>query len=351
MAKRPVSITQVADAAGVSTATVSNVFSGKKPVNEELAARVRDVAKRLGYRVNRAASNLRSGQSRVVTVMVPDLSDPFFTSLVTEIEEHAQRDGYQIIVANTKDDIETERGRVSALLSWQPDGMIVVPTSDEIPEQLLEVKDEVPIVITDRGIQTKSFDVVRVDNAAAGRMVASHLLEFGHRRILVVASDMQISGVHDRCNGAIERIKAAGAEIDLVEVGPVPDRASAHLARWLVKNPMPTAIFAVTDMTTLATLTCLADLKAEVGYDVSVVGYDDYPWMVARRTPITAVRQPVEQIAEAVWALLLRRMNGDTAEVEVAPLACELRVRASSQPVEATTEARDRRGRTASEAK
>lgn len=349
MAKRPVSIKQVADAAGVSTATVSNVFSGKKPVNDDLASRVRSVAKQLGYRVNRAASNLRSGQSRVVTVMVPDLSDPYFTSLVTEIEEHAQKDGYQIIVANTKDDVETERGRVSALLSWQPDGMIIVPASDDIPEQLLQVKDELPIVITDRGIQTREFDVVRVDNAAAGRMVASHLLEFGHRRILVVASDMQISGVYDRCNGAIERIKAAGAESDLVEVGPVPDRAAAHLARWLVKNPMPTAIFAVTDMTTLATLTCLADMKAEVGHDVSVVGYDDYPWMVARRTPITAVRQPVEQIAEAVWTLLLRRMNGDDAKIEIAPLACELRVRASSQPVEATTEARGRQGRAASE--
>lgn len=351
MAKRPVSIKQVADAAGVSTATVSNVFSGKKPVNGDLAARVRNVAERLGYRVNRAASNLRSGQSRVVTVLVPDLSDPYFTSLVTEIEEQAQRDGYQIIVANTKDDVETERGRVSALLSWQPDGMIVVPTSDRIPEQLVQVKDEVPIVVTDRGIETKEFDVVRVDNAAAGRMVASHLLEFGHRRILVVASDMQISGVHDRCNGAIERIKAAGAESELVEVGPVPDRAAAHLARWLVKNPMPTAIFAVTDMTTLATLTCLAELKAEVGRDVSVVGYDDYPWMVARRTPITAVRQPVEQIAEAVWALLVRRMNGDMARAEVAPLACALRVRASSRPIETTTEARDRQGRAASEVK
>lgn len=351
MAKRPVSIKQVADAAGVSTATVSNVFSGKKPVNDDLASRVRSVAKQLGYRVNRAASNLRSGQSRVVTVMVPDLSDPYFTSLVTEIEEQAQRDGYQIIVANTKDDVETERGRVSALLSWQPDGMIVVPTSDDIPEQLLTVKDEVPIVITDRGIETTDFDVIRVDNAAAGEMVASHLLEFGHRRILVVASDMQISGVRDRCNGALDRITAVGAESDLVEVGPVPDRAAAHLARWLVKNPMPTAIFAVTDMTTLATLTCLAELKAEVGHDVSVVGYDDYPWMVARRTPITAVRQPVEQIAEAAWSLLLRRMNGDTTEIEGAPLPCELRVRASSQSIETTNEARGRLGRTASEVK
>lgn len=351
MARRPVSIKEVADAAGVSTATVSNVFSGKKPVNADLAARVREVAAKFGYRVNRAASNLRSGQSRVVTVMVPDLSDPYFTSLVTEIEANAQQDGYQVIVANSKDDAETQRGRVSALLSWQPDGMIVIPIADEIPEQLLAVKDEVPIVITDRGIETEHFDVVRVDNAAAGEMVASHLLALGHRKILVVASDMRLCGVRDRCNGAIKRLKAAGAESELVEVGPVPLRGAEHLTRWLRKNSMPTAIFAVTDMTTLATLTCLAELKAEVGRDVSIVGYDDYPWMLARRTPITAVRQPIEEIARASWSRLMRRMNGDATAINDAPLACELRVRASSQPIEATTEALVRRGRKARTAK
>jgi LacI family transcriptional regulator len=335
MAKRPPSIKQVADAAGVSTATVSNVFSGKKPVQPKLAEKVRKAADKLGYSVNRAASNLRSGQSKVVTVLVPDLSDPFFTSIVTEIEENAQQDGYQIIVANTKDDADIERGRVSALLSWQPDGMIVVPTSDDIPEQLIAIKDQLPIVITDRGIENTDFDTVRVDNASAGETVASHLLEFGHRRVLLVASDMRISGVRDRCNGAMARIKSAGGKVDLVEVGPVPQVGAEHLSRWLDRNQMPTAIFAVTDMTTLATLTCLAKRKAEVGTDVSVVGFDDYPWMSARRTPITAVRQPIEAIASACWSTLTRRMKGEmTAAITPEPLSCELRIRASSQPIE-----------------
>lgn len=130
MAKRPTSIKEVADAAGVSTATVSNVFSGKKPVKPELAAKVRENATRLGYHINRAASNLRSGQSHVVPVMVPDLSDPFFTSLITEIEALAEADDFDIIVTSSKDDAETEKRRISALLSWQPAGMIIVPSSD-----------------------------------------------------------------------------------------------------------------------------------------------------------------------------------------------------------------------------
>ncbi|WP_421723871.1 LacI family DNA-binding transcriptional regulator [Bauldia sp.] len=345
MIKRGPSIKQVADAAGASTATVSNVFSGKKPVKPELAARVRDAAEALGYRANRAASNLRSGQSRVVTVMVPDLSDPFFTSLITEIEDHARRDGYEIIVANARDEAETEQGRVAALLSWQPAGMIVIPISDDIPEQLTAVRGDVPIVVTDRGVETEGFDAVRVDNFAAGAMVADHLVELGHRRILLAASDMRLRGIRERCRGAFERMEAVGGSTDIVEIGPVPHHGADHLARWLDRHPWPTAIFAVTDMTTLATLTCLAERKAEIGSDVSVVGFDDYPWMSARRTPITAVRQPIEGIADAVWTTLTRRMEGDETTIMTKPLSCSLSIRASTQPVAGQGNKVPRRGR------
>ena len=334
MAKRPISIKELADAAGVSPATVSNVFSGNKPVTPELAERVRKFAKMHGYRANRVASNLRSGRSRVVTALVPDLSDPFFTSLITEIEDHAQQGDYDILVANAKDDAERQRGRLEALLSWRPAGMIAIPISDEIPKQLEAVRGELPMVITDRGNQTADYDTVRVDNIAAGRMVASHLLDLGHRHLLLVASDMRLSGIQHRHFGATEWFEAAGGTVETVEIGPVPHRGVEHLARWLYCNEMPTAIFAVTDMTTLATLTCLAERNAEIGSDVSVVGFDDYQWMSARRTPITAVRQPIEEIAEAVWTTLMRRIEGDASPIELPPLPCSLRIRASTQLVD-----------------
>ena len=333
MAKRQTSIKQVAEAAGVSTATVSNVFSGKKAVMPELAERVRKVAGELGYSVNRAASNLRSGESRIVPVLVPDLSDPFFTSLIMEIEGLAQIDGYEIIIANTKDDAETERGRISALLSWQPAGMIIVPVSDDIPDQLDALRNNLPIVLADRGTEAEGFDTVRVDNAAAGAEAAAHLVELGHRSVLIVASDTGLYGVSERCRGAAEMVAQAGGKSDIVEVGPAPNLGAKNLARWLGQNQMPTAIFAVTDMTTLATLTCLAEIKAEIGKDISVVGFDDYPWMSARRTPITAIRQPIEDIAKTAWTTLKRRMDDNDDHAEAPPLKCTMKIRASTQKV------------------
>ena len=111
---KKVSIKDVAKSAGVSTATVSNVFSGKKPVNAELASKVRSVANDLGYTVNKAASLLRSGRNSVVCMLVPDLSDPFFTSIITEVEHLARSDGYEIIVGNSDDDVDVESGRLNA---------------------------------------------------------------------------------------------------------------------------------------------------------------------------------------------------------------------------------------------
>lgn len=333
MAKRPPSIKDVADAVGVSTATVSNVFSGKKPVKPELASRVRAVARDLGYRVNRAASNLRSGENRLVSVLVPDLSDPFFTSLVTEVESRAEADGFDIIIANAKDDLETERRRVATLLAWHPAGVVIVPCSDRMPEQLEELRESLPIVIADRGAEAVGYDTVRIDNADAGEIAANHLLELGHRNILLAASDLRLHAIRERCRAASERVAAAGGSVEVVEVGPDPVRGTQTLARWMERNSTPTAIIAVTDMTTLAVLSCLAERKSNVGEDISLVGFDDYPWMSARRTPITAVRQPVEDMAGAIWATLRARMDGTPRSAETTVLHCSLKVRASTRRV------------------
>lgn len=338
MAKRSPSIKDVADAAGVSTATVSNVFSGKKPVKPELAEHVRSIAAGLGYRVNRAASNLRSGDNRLVTVLVPDLSDPFFISLVTEVESRAEADGFDIIIANAKDDPETERRRVATLLSWHPAGVVIVPCSDTMPDQLEASRQTLPIVIADRGADAKGYDTVRIDNADAGAIAANHLLELGHSRILLAASDLRLQAIRERCRGASERVQAAGGKIETVEVGPDPSRGAETLMRWMERNPSPTAIVAVTDMTTLAVLKCLAERKSNVGEDISLVGFDDYPWMSARRTPITAVRQPVKGLADAIWSTLKKRLDGVTGPAEETLLHCGLRVRASTKRVAAPLE-------------
>ena len=166
--KKP-SIKDVAALAGVSTATVSNVFSGRKPVNDDLQTSVQKAARSLGYQVDRAASQLRSGRTRVIAVLVPDLTDTFFATIVTSLETKAYAEGYDVIVASSHNERSVERSRLKALLAWRPAGLIAVPCSGVIPPELLAIRNKLPMVFVDR-VATKNAiaDTVTIDNRDAG---------------------------------------------------------------------------------------------------------------------------------------------------------------------------------------
>lgn len=334
MSKSTTSIKDVAARAGVSTATVSNVFSGKKPVNDKLAAKVRKAATDLGYHVNRAASMLRSGRNKIVAVVVPDLADPFFTSVIREIERLAKQDGFEIIVANSDNNIENESSRLDALLSWQPAGLIMIPCSDELPEQLHTGVDGIAVVLADRVANKTLADSITIDNADAGSIAAKYLCELGHRKILLVASDCGIEPIRERGRGAKETVRAFSGKTFVVEAGSDPEEGAVRLGKWMDRNPHPTAMIALNDMTTLAVLSCLAERKIEIGPGISVVGFDDYPWMIARRTPLTAVQQPVPEIARSIWQRLQLRIGGDQSPPQAIELECCLKIRDSANPVE-----------------
>ena len=150
MARKVVTIRVVAKAAGVSPATVSNVFGGRKPVADALAQRVREAARTLGYQADRAASLLRSGRARIVAIVVPDLDNPFYTAVISAVEDRARRDGYEVFVASTREDVANEGGRLSALLAWRPAGVVVISTSDRFPGRTLLEQAGTPYVLADR---------------------------------------------------------------------------------------------------------------------------------------------------------------------------------------------------------
>ncbi len=331
MASKRVTIKDVAAKAGVSIATVSNVFSGRKPVNEDLQERVKGAARELSYQVDRAASQLRSGQTRVVGVLVPDLDDVFFTSLVSQLEVMAQKDSYDIVVASSRDDLSLEQSRLRALLAWRPAGLIAVPCSDAVPSVLEEEVGRIPMVFADRVPPDGSIvDTVCIDNREAGEIAARHLLGLGHRKIVLAASNLGISPIRERIKGASELIQAEiGETPTVVELGSNAERGAEVLSHWMERHALPSAVIALTNVTTLSTLSTLARLRIDIPDPVSVIGFDDYPWMSARKTALTAIRQPIEEIAAAAWDQLRKRMSGDQSVRRNIVLKAGLRVRDS----------------------
>jgi LacI family transcriptional regulator len=331
MDRKRVTIKDVAAAAGVSIATVSNVLSGKKPVNAELRERVERAAQDLSYQMDRAASQLRSGQARVVGVLVPDLDDVFFTSLVSRLEVLAMRDGYDVIVASSRNDAELEQSRLRALLGWRPSGLIAVPCTDDVPQLLFSEAGRLPMVFADRvGPQGSIVDSVAIDNAEAGRIAARCLLDLRHGDIVLAASSLSISPIRERVRGASELIRAvAGRDPVVIELGSNASAGADIFSQWLDTNERPSAVVALTNVTTLSTLSAFARRRIDIPEHVSLIGFDDYPWMSARKTALTAIRQPIEDMAELIWTKLGTRMAGSAEPPQHSVLQTNLQLRDS----------------------
>ncbi|WP_372841082.1 LacI family DNA-binding transcriptional regulator [Phaeovulum sp.] len=340
MSKRP-TIKDVAKLAEVSIATVSNVMSGSKPVNPDLRERVERAAHELSYQIDRSASRLRSGQTKVVGVLVPDLDDTFFTSLVSRLEVMAGKDGYDVIVASSRDDVELEKSRLSALLGWRPAGLIAVPCSDTVPAILAKEAHRLPIVLADRVVSgSADIDSVTIDNFEAGEIAARHLVSLGHRDIVIAASSLSISPIRERVRGVDTFMRAAiGVTPIVVELGSNGERGAELFAHWLERNASPTAVIALTNVTTLSVLSTLAARHIAMPEQVSIIGFDDYAWMSARKAAVTAIRQPIDEMARMVWDRLSARMRGDATPPHHIELNATLQVRNSVSNMRAANDA------------
>jgi LacI family transcriptional regulator len=227
-----------------------------------------------------------------------------------------------------------ERSKLRAILAWRPAGLIVVPCSDAFPGRELIEASRTPYVIADRVTGNPSADTVSIDNEDAGALGARHLIDLGHKDILIAASMLGLENIRRRCSGATQVLRSLGLpEPTIVELGFTTEEASRTLSEWLDRNPQPTAIQALTNFTTLNVLATMAERGLRVPQDISLIGFDDYIWMRARATPLTALFQPVREMGRIIWERLSSRIKGDVSPAQHVLLPCELRVRASTAPV------------------
>jgi DNA-binding LacI/PurR family transcriptional regulator len=329
---KPITMSDVAKRAGVSTATVSNVLAGKKPVDPDLIARVRQAAAELDYQVDRAASRLRGGKSKVIGVIVPSLDNTFFTALIAAIERNLQSEGYDIIVASANDDESVERTRLTAMLSWRPAGIIMVPADDAFNNRDLLDAAGLPYVVLDRIGADLTADIVAIDNIQAARDAADHLIGLGHRDIWVVASSLKLANIRQRCEGVQLACEAAGiAAPKILEVGMTFDAVAESLEGQFAVNGRPSAVIALTNFATLGVLAAFSKNGISMPADLSLVGFDDYAWMAATTPSITAIRQPVNAMGTAAWECLRNRIAGETSPQIRLQLLCHLKIRQSTR--------------------
>ncbi len=327
-------IRDVAARAGVATATVSNVLTGRRRVAESLRQVVLEAVDALDYQPNHLAASLRLQRTRSIGVVVPDLTNPFFAGLVRHIEERAVHDGYQILLVDSNEEADRETARVRALLGRRIDGLVLVPTRDEAAARRL-YGNAAPTVIIDRGLDVADVDSVGIDNFAASRLGCEHLLALGHRDIALLVTDERLSNIRDRIEGYRRALVEAGCgeQTRIVVGGPTIDGCRAAVERLLRTAPPPTAIFTATYVCTLGAVQAIRALDIPFPNQISVLGFDDFDWMTLLRPYISALRQPVEEMANAAWRLLVARCEGEAPSPSRIRLPCTLEVRESTRPL------------------
>jgi LacI family transcriptional regulator len=327
-------IRDVAARAGVATATVSNVLTGRRQVAENRRRLVLEAVTALGYQPNHLAASLRRQQSHTVGIVVPDLTNPFFAALVHRVEELAAMSGYQILLVDSSNDADREVARTRALLARRIDGLILAPTQDALPAVSAPGSNLAPTVLVDRGFGLAGFDTVAADNIDACYRGCRHLLQLGHRDIAMLVSTDQLANIRDRIQGYRHALAEAGCgDRERVIVGGLSvEGCRAAIEQELRRADRPTAVFAATYDATLGAIKAIRAVDLAFPEDVSLLGFDDFDWMTVLRPYVSTIGQPVDAMAATAWRLLTARLKGDNETHARIRLPCTLQVRESTWP-------------------
>ncbi|SFC40161.1 LacI family DNA-binding transcriptional regulator [Tropicimonas isoalkanivorans] len=336
---RRATIHDVARSAGVSAATVSKVLRGVATVRKENADRVRTAVAELDYRMDPLASSLRNESRRIIGAVVPDLESPFFGALVTGLQDAAERAGYHLIVASSRESEEREAELVARMNDWRVAGTLLAPVRSERGRgaETLRALD-MQAVLVDRVSDDERYDTVSADNYQASANVADFLLGLGHRHVLLHGATQVSKAIRTRLAGFTERAKAldAGVQVDTVlsdADADVPHRSICKYFETRAPADRPTAVFSLSQHSTLRVAAELRRRGIRVPEDIALVGFDDADWMQTTWPSITAVAQPVHTMAEHAMATLLARIEGNNDGAPVQHLeACEMLVRESAGP-------------------
>jgi LacI family transcriptional regulator len=327
---RPITLADVAREAGTSASTASRALSGHGYVAPDVKKRLLATADRLGYLPNLSARTLKQRTSRVVGVVVSDLGNQFYAALAAGIETTLRAASYQMLLLGDNSDAGQELTGVRTFLSMRAPGVIMTPASNTAADLL--VSRGVPVVEVDRRLASSTCDAVVIDNERGGRAAVEHLLALGHERIGLLMAKTTWATDACRLQGYRAALAAAGLKADrrlIVKVGTHAADATPRIAA-LLEEQQPTAIFAANNVLAEQAWRVLRERRLSIPRDISLVAFDDVPWMGMVQPTITAVAQPTFEMGRRAALLLLRRLEDPTCGRTVEVLEPRLVTRGST---------------------
>ena len=343
LSARRVTITDVARAANVHASTVSRVLNGRAELSllPETRERVIAAATRLGYRPSALARGLRLRRTFTLGMLVPDITNPVFPSIIKGVEGAAHTRGYHLILCNTDDSFEREASYLRVLREWRVDG-ILIASSSTAESTIAELRREkVPFVLVNSASRASDDLAVTPDNRQGVSAALDHLIQLGHRRIGLIAAPQTTVTGQERllaARAALRRHHLAHEDALVVVADSFSEVSGYRAARRLLLDGEPlTAIFCANDLIALGTIRFARELGLTVPDDLSVVGFNNIPQSELFDPPLTTVNVPQEEMGVLAAALLIDQLEGRHIDRRRVVLETEIVVRGSTAPPPPTT--------------
>ena len=325
----------VAELAGVSSATVSRVFHGNNKVAAPTRAKVQAAIEALRYTPHPAAQELASGKARVIGVIVNTIENPVSAAIVQGVESELQENGYRLLLSSSYSCADVEENLIRTYMSLSTAGIIINASwcSGEFFAKLAVNNTPIVHINPERDISASCrFPTIRVDGVLGGKLAAEHLIQLGHKRIGYIGRRVVGELQRARFQGLKQAMTEAGLELDLGLVANVAQGSeSGYLGvqRLLAQTNPPSAIFCYYDMAAYGAIEALNEARLKIPDDVSVVGFDDV--FMSRYLGLTTVSQPFEDMGKLAAQIILEHARGQMrlADIQVIP---KLVIRRSTGP-------------------
>ncbi len=330
-------IVEVAKRASVSIATVSNVIRGTKRVSPKLRERVEAAIRELDYTPNAIARGLKVKQTRMLGMVLPDITNPFFPSIIRGAEDTAFERDYFLVTANSDEQIGRERRLLSALRSYRADGILLASAPGNDTSHIRRTIDSgISVVFLDRPVTGIKADAVLLDNVRGAHECVRHLLQQGHRRIAIITGPLRLQNARERLQGYEEALRESDIPVDpaLILQGDYRLESGTRLARQLIASSIESsAIFVCNGVMTVGVMKAFEELHLRCPEDISLATFDDLTLDHSFHSHLTAVVQPGYEMGARAASLLMDRiegrLTGDPILVRVVPT---LVVRESTRP-------------------
>lgn len=326
-------IEDVAKKAGVSTASVSRVLSGKQNVSEQMRERVMAVVEELDYQPNLIARSLRSQRSTTVALIVSDIRNPFFTDVSRAVEDTVHDQGYALFLCNTDENPEKEILYLDRMQAENVAGIIYSPTRQSA-ESFPDLDISVPTVIIDRAVRSGDVDQVLIDNVDAAYRLTEHLIQNDYRRIAALAGEASVTG-RQRRQGYENALEAHGLAPPAGQTRYIPPKIEAGRETALdilADGQPPDAILTTNSLLTAGALMAIRERGLAIPEDVGLVGFDETTWGKLVEPAVTIIAQPTYEIGTTAAELLLQRVTRPDRAPRKVILQGQLVIGGSSAP-------------------